>query len=67
MKLHIKNSVTHLFLPFSTFIEYQKKLRELKSALYVKKSSIAEARKLMDAYIKPSQKLSDDILKMREE
>lgn len=67
MKLHIKNSVTHLFLPFSTFIEYQKKLRELKAALHVKKFSITEARKLLDAYIKPSQKLSDDILNMREE
>lgn len=65
--MHAKDSVTHLFLPFSTFIEYQKKISELKTALHLKKSSITDARKLLDAYIKPSQKLSDDILKMREE
>ena len=67
MKLHAKDSVYHSFLPLPAFIEYQKKLRELKTALRVKKFSIAEARKLLDAYIKPSQKLSDDIIKTREE
>lgn len=63
----VKKSLDHSFLPFTTFIEYQKKLTELKADLHIKKPSIAEARKILDAYIKPSQKLSDDILKMREE
>jgi len=67
MKLHTKDSVFNSFLPLSTFIEYQKKLRELKAALPVKKGSIAEARKVLDAYIKPSEKLSNDISKIREE
>ncbi len=67
MKLNVKDSTAHSFLPLPTFIEYQRKLRELKAALRVKKFSITEARKLLDAYIKPSEKLSDDILKMREE
>ncbi|HHT9121557.1 MAG TPA: hypothetical protein ACFYEF_01700 [Candidatus Wunengus sp. YC63] len=63
----VKNSVDHSFLPFPTFIEYKKNLTELKTALHIKKSSIADVRKILDAYIKPSQKLSDDIIKMREE
>lgn len=63
----VKNFLKHSFLPFPTFIEYQKRLMELKASLQVKKSSIVEARHILDAYMKPTQKLSDDILKMREE
>lgn len=63
----IKYSMKNSFLPFSTFIEYQKQLKELKSTLRLKKSSISEACKIFDAYIKPQQKLSRDIMKMRKE
>ena len=62
-----KNLLNHSFLSFPTFIEYKKKLTELKATLLIKKSSIVEARKILDNYIKPSHKLSDDIIHMREE
>lgn len=63
----VKNSVDQSFLPLPTFIGYKKNLTELKTALHIKKSSIDEARKILDAYIKPSRKLSDDIIKIRGE
>ena len=62
-----KTIVGHSFLPITTFIEYKKKLAELKAALHIKKASITEARKILDNYVNPSHKLSDDILHMREE
>ncbi len=61
-----KKSLNHPFVPFSTFIEYRKKLKELKSALHIKKASITEARKILNTYI-TTHKLSNDIIKMREE
>lgn len=54
-------------LPIPTRIEHKKNLKELKTALHVKESSVANARRILDALIKPSQKLSDDIIKTREE
>ena len=62
-----KNIMNHSFLSFTTFIEYQKKIRDLKDSLPIKKSSIKEAQKILDTYINLSQKLSDDIIRMREE
>lgn len=63
-----KKSLNNSFIPFFTFIEYRKKLTQLKTKFNIrKKSSVVEARKILDAYIKTPQKLSDDILKMREE
>lgn len=55
------------FLPITTFIEYKKKLAELKASLHIKKATVTEARKILDSYMKPPHKLSDDILHMREE
>lgn len=57
----------HSFLPVTTFIEYKKKLAELKAALHIKKSSAAEACRILDKYINSSHKISADILHMREE
>lgn len=63
-----KNQLNYSFIPFLTFIEYRKELLHLKDTLNIKKrSSVLEARKILDSYMKPPQKLSDDILKMREE
>ena len=63
-----KNSFNDTFIPLFTLIEYRKKLMQLKTKLHIReKSSIVEARKILDSYIKPPRKLSDDILKMREE
>ncbi len=62
-----KKILGHSFLPITTFIEYKNKLAELKAALHIKKASIAEARKILDKYVNPSHKLSNDILHMREE
>lgn len=55
------------FLPITTFIEYKKKLAELKASLHTRKASVTEARKILDSYMKPPRKLSDDILQIREE
>lgn len=64
----VKASLDQSFTPFFTFIEYQNKIIELETTLRIKETlSIKKARKLLDNYIKPHQKLSDDILKMREE
>jgi len=63
----LENPINYSFTAFSTFIEYKKKLAELKTSLHVKSSSIIEARKTIDTYIKPSHKLSNDVIKMREE
>ncbi len=62
-----KKTLDHSFISFTTFIEYKKKLAELKTSLHIKKASITEARRILDTYIKPPHKLSDDILHMREE
>ena len=41
---------------------------QLKTKFNIRKtSSVVEARKILDTYMKKTQKLSDDILKMREE
>ena len=63
----VKKPVDYSFLPLPTRIEHKKNLKELKTALHAKESSIANARRILDAHIKPSQKLSDDIIKTREE
>ncbi len=57
----------HSFLPVTTFIGHKKKLAELKASLHAKKSSAAEARRILDKYIDSSHKVSDDVLHMREE
>jgi hypothetical protein len=63
-----KNSLDNSFVPLFTFIEYRKKLMQLKTKFNIrKKSSVVEARNILDTYMKKTQKLSDDILKMREE
>lgn len=63
----VKNSLNNSFTPLFTFIEYRKKLMQLKTKFRIrKKSSVVEARKILDTYIKTPQKLSNDILKMRE-
>ena len=62
-----KKTLDHSFLPFSTFIEYKIKLAELKASLHIKKASVTDACKILDSYMKPPHKLSDDILQMREE
>lgn len=62
-----KKTQTHSFLPITSFIEYQKKLKELKTSLHIKKATATEARKVLDSYVTPSHKLSDDLLHMREE
>ena len=63
----VKDSLNLSFIDFSTFIEYQKKLTELRSTLHLKDTSIVEARNTLNSYIKPSHKLSNDVIKMREE
>lgn len=62
-----KKMPDHSFLPVTTFIEYKKKLAELKASLHIKKSSAADARKILDKYMQSPHKISDDIIQMREE
>lgn len=62
-----KKPIDHSFLPLTTFIEYKKKLAELKASLHIKKASVTDACKILDSYMKPPHKLSDDVLQMREE
>lgn len=62
-----QKSQSYSFVPFNIFIEYKKKLTELKTSLHITKMSINEARKILDRYVNPTHKLSSDVLHMREE